>query len=431
MRSLIFYLISFLLIPPGWVQGQTCTGGCLTNGTFAGGCADTPDGSCDEINPSCNAGWYISNGSPQFIANSGYSSTATCPNPVSAFMWSQYQSANGGVVGEGIYTNYDFTPGVTYTVQINFNVNVSYFSTQDGVNGAVNIYAAKGLTPGAVNVCGSVIPTSGISKALIGSYSITTATTSQDLTFTYSPASGTSFNQFWIYPQAVSAADAPDVGLSVTSVFVCPSDCNTSGTQDYNTGVLPQSAVYNDIYIGSSVGSGGSGTVTVTSTGTTTMAVGDAVYMEPQFNATVSGSGSFMAYIVPCNQQDAAVRNGYDSVRINSIDVLDSIMKNQTDLERPHHEFVAAPAVVSSSGSTSITAFPTVGKGTLNVTGSQEDLGGAMMTVVDESGRGLFKTLNGSNSTISLDLTSLANGLYFLRIQKGSSLTTFKFIIDK
>jgi type IX secretion system substrate protein len=431
MKSSFFYLAFLFLIPASRLFAQTCSGDCLANGTFAGGCADTPDGTCDYINPACNAGWFISNGTPQYFANSGYVSTATCPNPVSAFMWSQYQTANGGVVGEGIYTSYPFEAGVTYNVQINFSVDVTNYSSALNPNGYVYLYAANGLTPATSFPCGSVVPTANITKAQIGYYSVNSQQSTQDLTFTFTPAEGTNFNQFWIYPLAVASSDLPYIGLYVSSVFVCPSFTTTtcpSGTVYYNSGTLPQASLYNDIYAGSSVSSGGSGTVTISPTVTTILQGGNAIYLEPQFNATVSGSGSFTATIVSCGVQAASAPTGYDTIRVNGIPVLDSIMRLAPGMQQKDSlQLVGA----TGSGASRITVYPTIGTGILNVASSADDLSDAVMTVIDESGRVLYKTQNGDSNNIMLDLSSLRSGFYFLQIQKGATLNTRKFIISK
>lgn len=364
------------------------------------------------------------------------------------------------VYGEGIYTPYSFTNGQAYDVRITFSVYVNG-PLSSGSNGSINVYAATGLTPGPKTAsCGDPIPVLPSNNLqLLKSYDIQTSALTQvagqkyplltiddvfSITMNTSssqPAGAVSLNQLWIYPSATNQTNNnntlipyPYLGLTVSSIFVCPRLCGTTN-QVVNSGTVPLDINQQYVYIGSSVGPPNRTTPVTVASGANTLVIGgDLVDLLPNFDCN-PGTGTATFKIQPCNSLYNMTVLGpdiYDAQNIANAGTVDSA--NSVNLETVNPGILtAAPSAQWSGDSTSLLkVFPTVSSGLFNINGPQTDLSNAYFLVTDESGRTVYKFYNSSgNTNLQLNLGMLNNGLYFLQINNGTKTTTQKIIIQK
>jgi hypothetical protein len=309
-----------------------------------------------------------------------------------------------------MFTPYTFLANHSYDVIITFR-------TFTGDN-TINAFAANGLVQNNSADCGGV-PPSISSKQLIGTVTgLQSSQVSQYYTFpSFTP--NTNYSQLWIYPTTTAALSE----LTVMYVNVCPS---CTGVINYNSGTVPTgSTVAGDVNIGSSAGTGGSGTVTVVSNQVTDVTAADQINILPSFQAAITAGGSFSAYITPCssNTTTASSSQGNESIAARTIQSPHPGSQLPDDLKQPGQDKTAPLA--------SLRVYPTTGNGTVYISGSPEDLINLDILVVDETGRSVYRNQPSGNTTVTLDLTGLANGLYFLQLNNGAHSSVQKIIVNK
>jgi hypothetical protein len=89
------------------------------------------------------------------------------------------------------------------------------------------------------------------------------------------------------------------------------------------------------------------------------------------------------------------------------------------------------PDVSNTLPSAGIQVYPSIGKGTVYINGTQENIANADIVVIDGSGRPVHRLHNGANTNITLDLNNLANGFYFIQIHSKAKTIVQKIIINK
>lgn len=198
--------------------------------------------------------------------------------------------------------------------------------------------------------------------------------------------------------------------LILASGYADGQPCPNTDTLVFNSSTLPGGVLPggNDSAHVILIGSGTSGYIT-TSPGTTTHLVVAApedfvttaqIIFSQNFETNIGSGGVFTASFTECGKIEVSTPTA-------SSDALPS-----------------KPA--------SVLIYPTVSTGVVTVTGSSVSLGNADMLVADESGRTVYHLHNGKNTTVSLYLGHLANGLYFLRINNGTGLIMVqKIVISK
>jgi hypothetical protein len=322
--------------------------------------------------------------------------------------------------GEGMYTAYPFAAHHSYDIRIIFDP----YANGNG-SGSTFIMAANNIAPMTIDgSCGSPTPANE-NVQTIEEY---TGTSAYQLDETYSFTANQAYSQIWIYPQGTSTSGTDELNLNVYSVYVCPS---CTAILNYNTGTLPDGeSTAGYINVGSTAGSGGSGTVTIQTGESTTLTAAQKITFLPSFQASVTGSGKFVAQIVACNNANTVQT---ESNPLDSVVVYDStITINPDNLSRAKADSLL-PATISApaSGSTRLQIYPTVSSGAFTITGSPADLNSANIIVVDASGRTVYSMYNAAGTTIPLDLGNLVNGLYFVQIRQQTKVTTQKIIISK
>jgi hypothetical protein len=427
MKNFTFCLMVFSLISLDRLHGQ-----CLSNGTFSGACTNTialTGGLCPTWTDACGDGWVRSHGTPQIFT---YQITnAKVPVTVNgAYMWSAVNSIDGKDYGEGMFTNYAFTAGQIYDIIMNFSV----LGNALAANGTVYVYAANGMSQSALTACSGLI--SGVSyssRQLIGVYSVT-ANGSYDYIFPPFTANA-NYSQLWIYP---SANSTDQFNLSLTGVYSCLS-CRVGPTYTQNTGLLPVTVNGGDIYAGSSSGSGGSGIVGVQASQATVLNAIDAVYFLPDFQAVITGTGSFTAEITPPCTLNAYVGPIVlsDKNEIVHHAVPPNIMDSLAGIAAATHPSSTKTNTIANQDSQKdnfsdkIRVFPTVSTGTVTVSGSSDVFTNSDILVADESGRVVYRSHIAEATSLTLDLSKFKNGFYILQLKSNSGVVAQKIIIQK
>jgi hypothetical protein len=423
MKKFIFYLILLLGITGDYSFGQ-----CLTNGNLANACSSVIyyGGVCPTWTNACGNGWVRSHGTPQILQYTG-SSSAGSFTEYYAYLESFIQ--NGDTAGDGMYTPFAFQQNTWYDVKIDFNTQLPAGvtpTTQQGY-GWVLCYAASGLTQHTLDNCYEAVPEGGgVITQEIGNYLGLTPTPIvpggiNATTFTFKAA--LPYTQFWIYPYSSSYYR---YNMELYRVEICPS---CTAIADYPDGVLPTVMGGATVTIGG--GPTGSEAIQVLPSLMTTVTASQAIYLKPGFKASSTGSGGFTASIVPCGTNGSTIipEDYFDSLAVvsanppgfDSTAISNGLQAGQA----------ALPAWPDSLSGSKLQIYPTVSSGVFTITGTPANLGNAIIIVADESGRIVYNMYNSTNTTISLDLGSLASGLYFVQIRQSTKAATMKIIINK
>jgi hypothetical protein len=375
------------------------------NGSVSGQCQNiafnptcsTVVGSCPTWAPQCGNGWFRSNGTPQFFTYTYLGKGNVTVTGYYLYMWS------AGGSGEGAFTSFNFTPHQTMEFKVRVN-------TADGP-GNLFFYAANGLSASTSSACGEAIPS--VQKQLIGQVSGANGAWT-DYTFEFTPNSN--YTQLWIYPEATSEAQYNTNVMYGTACQSCV------GTIVYNTGTMPVGqSISGIIQAGSSAGSGGSGVVLAQAASVTDLMASTEVDLLPEFQATVSGSGSFTAEVQAC--QGARSSQG-----IADYDAINPPVVATNENNRTTANILGAG---ENAGLQKILVYPTISTGAVTVSGSPQQLNNADLLLLDESGRQVFRRHNNGENTITLDLSGLRNGLYYLQVKNTAGVTIQKLIINK
>ena len=418
MKYAFFYALSLFMILSGDVYSQKC----LANGRFATACS-AQQGSCptwtSATSNDCGAGWKRSHGTPQMKYFTSTTDKGVRLDGFYAYMWSVN---SGGLWGEGMFTPYTFQAHHNYDVQIQFVATPS----SNGGNGSVLVYAANGLTEHNYDGCTDNIPSIS-SKQLIGQYN---GINTQLTTVTFSFTADNNYSQIWIYP---TASGAIQYNLSLFLIDACPS---CAGTIIYNSGAVPSgTTAAGTIYAGSSAGTAGSGTVTIAADQMTTLTASNQIVLQPSFQAIVT-TGNFSAQINPCDDTHTitSAPNQLDSATItiptyppDTVITGSSVQMGRNGQANGFLRTDETTGMVSAG----VRVYPSVSTGTVNITGSIDDLANADITVTDESGRTVFRLHNGGQTNLILDLGNLKNGLYFLQCKGRTKFITQKIIISR
>ncbi len=395
MKKNIFITALLVIALTGKVYCQCWLGDAST-------CSNVTGGLCD--NMSCT-GWNSSHGDPNIDV--GHVDLSCSHNPYNNF-YTWYRSDISK--GEGIYHGYNFTGCQSYQVTV----------VADGAGGTghIFVYAARGITP-QINDCGGFIPAVS-DKELIGIISPVTSGGCQTFPICYTPTSN--YTQIWLYSFSTVM---PQYSTLIKSVEICVDNtCPGGGDLIFNTGVIPASTHTSmNVQAGSTAGTGGSGTVTVSATGTTILQAVQTVYLKNEFRASVT-SGTFIARTVPCST------------------LLHRPMPIQTNIP---------PTVISQPPADSIAAFnikkqlklpvtedeiniyPSPGKGLIEVQlGGYYNNSSADISILNVSGVQVKIFYNQQiKNKIRMDLRSLNNGLYFIKIILKGKTITKRIIIQK
>jgi hypothetical protein len=187
----------------------------------------------------------------------------------------------------------------------------------------------------------------------------------------------------------------------------CPEDSVVFNASTLPGGVLPtDSTTGKEI----SVGSGTSGYITASATGTTHLI------------ASAPSDSLSKAVIVFRDNFEANITTGLFTASIQTCGSIP--LSNTGDLS-------AKLSPVPPPASSQLLVYPTVGRGSVTITGSAANLANAAIVVFDESGRTVYSMYNVAGTTIPLELGNLVNGLYFVQIRQQSKVTTQKIIIIK
>jgi|SRR5450432_744087 len=417
MKKLYIFLSSFiLLIPHSFSQCQDVD--------FSSACLDylqsqDQGGLCHSFKSPCNANWGRSHGSPDMAQYVILSKNGN----INSFYVEMWSGGSGSTqIGEGIFYSYSFVQGIPVTITIHSATDLANGS----LNGRIAIYAVTGLVQPAMFNCGNALPHVP-TQQLIGYITSLNPDVGTEYSFNFVP--NAAYNQFWIYPESLSTVGQFDMGLS--DVQFCP---GCSATLTYtSSSVIPAGILTGSVInAGSILGPGRPEAVINQPTTLTELSATNEVNLLPNFSATVSGNGIFSAIIHDCSYippiSNTAIN--YDSVHyipgtlpqeFSSTSLL-SIGKSTIEN--------------SNSASTEeiydkLSIFPTITAGTVNITGRKIDLVNSEIIVVDELGRVAFKETNGLNTSLTLNLSNLKNGLYFIQIKNSIKSETKKFIISK
>lgn len=376
MRTLYNHLtaVPFLLACIA-TNGQTCLSnfefsGCSNNFTFSGGLCPTFTNTND-----CS-GWTRSHGTPEILSG-GYAIELIYVN-----------SKN-----EGIFTSYPFIQGNNYDVMTSYDF---HGNAPTQATGTVNILAASGVTYGTLANCQDPIPTGPSSEAMY-----TRSTSNSDLSVTDDIQTVTqlsaAFDQVWVYPTGSTTQN----DLDLYAVYVCPS-CYAVTT--YSSGTLPVQINGQDI------------TISIPAQDVNTLVeVTDAVYLQKGFQASPTGSVSFIAEI--------------NSNCTYSNEKALSMGRNRDSANAARPAFPGTnPANPAAAG---LRIYPTVSKGMVTLTGPAASMADVEITVLNSAGQIVYQRYNGRATALQIDLGNAPDGLYIIRIRQNSKVTAQKIIISK
>ncbi len=332
---------------------------------------------------------------------------------------------NSDTVGSGMFTPFTFQQGTWYDVKLDFTTQLDQGTiVPDNLQayGYVKFFAASTLAEHTYDACYDRYPnatSAHISTQMIGSYLGITVPSSGINHQTYSFQAGSTYSQFWIFPYP--GKWQIDYALNLYGIAICPS---CTATANYPTGTLPTLVAGGTVTIG-----GGTAGSSIAPAASTTISASQVITFEPGFSALASGGTSLFASIVPCGTGSTiTTTDAFDSLTV----ITPPVFVDSSSTRNAAQAGQAAKLNSADSSLSKLLIYPTVSTGVVTVTGSSASLGNADMLVVDESGRTVYHLHNGENTTVSLYLGHLANGLYFLRINNGTGpVTVQKLIINK
>lgn len=285
---------------------------CNVNQEFAEYCGTQitfNDGS-PSFSDDCVNGWLRSHGSPQILPGSP-------PYKNVAFMWAHGYNGTR-CKGEGIYAPYNFQPGLSYKITIQYKAG---FRNPTGSlpHGEVRLVAAQNIDrPNRWEVT-NLLPVSAEREQRIATM-VEPNSPWKSASFIFTP--NNSYNQFWIHPFTLSGSKQYD--LYVDWVTVCLEDCSTDMIYSSN-GTLPIApTTKRNVFIGTSFRPFANGVVTVEPTSQTLITAANSIVMRREFRASVT-TGSFTARIQACSpSQTAREMDGTDTVDVSQFPFTDS-----------------------------------------------------------------------------------------------------------
>ncbi len=412
----ILISLSLLLLASIMAKGQcldipSFRNACNTVVTDCGGCTTWADG--------CGSGWVRSNGTPQLIPYT-YELSGKTIHSFYAYMW-----AAGGN-GEGMFTN--LSSGNTFLAHHAYDFTIRLQTT--GGTGTVNVVAVNGLSQSVLSsplCCGSSVP--NISpRQTIGTYTITN---NQWLDVPLSFIANANYSQLWIYP---TSSTNTQFNLYVMYVGACLS-CNALLV--YNSGNIPiANSEAGTILTGSSAGTGGSGTVGIQAAATTSLLATNEIDWLPDFQAIVT-TGSFSSIVNPCGFGNNG-RFTPDSLTLAQIDSIDIPLPpppnesgGSSVEKRAETRLGEVSDIIDGNINHDINVYPSVSAGRVNIVANKGDLNNADITVFDQLGQQVFYKKNTKESSVTIQLQSLRDGLYYVQIKNQKRTLIKKIIISK
>ena len=335
-------------------------------------------------------------------------------------------SVNGNQYGEGFTVEYAFQTGKTYTVKI-----VHQGLPQTGTVSYPRMIAAitnqpprnnDGCAQGQLN-----------SSSVYTSFEIIVSQAANTSSFTVTPTEPISF--LWLRSVPNQLADA---GLLITSIEIDDHSVNTPGNPGPGPGG-PYACdgsldfcldshnfhggwdfrVDNSIFMGCNVFKGHE--LRSWETFLYRRFAAREINLVDGFEATAYTSDPnvprvffAMASNTPCNEV-LSIHN----------------VNNNVAAPEPMLQVALEPAV-NKDRDAEIALYPSLGNGNIRINGNIFSYGRFVITVTDQSGRIVYqKPGQGNDIPIHLNLTHLANGMYFVRINASSKVIVKKIIIKK
>ncbi|MBS0425386.1 MAG: T9SS type A sorting domain-containing protein [Bacteroidetes bacterium] len=344
----------------------------------------------------CVANWYRSHGTPQLFVPGGGAALNY------AYMW--YSSAFPG--GEGIFSNYNFVSGRTYSVSVRIQAS--------NTTGVFRIYAATGIVePASAPNCGDLIPSIPFKQLIHESIE---PDINMWKTYTYTFTADANYDQLWVHPFTSSGTQ---YDFYMDYINVCPVDSCTN-LAIFNNGVLPiHTTKAGDIAVGSTAGTGGFGNVTINGTTLTDLVAANSIDMLPNFFATVSGSGYFHAEIQSCGiatRRSGGIPDSLRNVDVNRFKAYQDVIETKKQ-ELPDK---------------SITIYPSPTRDYIYIKGKEASMVNADITLSDMSGRIVYRARNISGENyLKIDTRSFNNGIYILQVKSNNQTTVSKIVLNK
>lgn len=378
----------------------------LVNGDFESACSGTIVGAFQNYGvPGCVTGsWFVSHGSPDIYNNN-------VPGNITNFvrLWT-----SGNNSGEGIYIDCaNFTAGNTYRIRCNA-------SSAGSVGLTLTVSLANGLTnfdtPMTMNW---TKPTIGISEVVLNTIQPPSGVWTP-IDFTFTPAS--SYAQLWFYATNGIYADPSDIyidNIQITRVLPCPTNVvysSFSGTPTYTQ--------VSDYIRASS-------TSAVTGTSAVTFRAGNYIQLEPDFHAASTGTGSFHAYIAPCEDYEEAIQPCLNNNNTGSIGIL-SLPKPENSTPDDYQSLIANLSLLTRNGM--LANYPNPFTGKTMISYNIHEPATVTLTIVDIVGERVANVvqsvpqLAGTHS-IEFDASALPHGIYYMILQTETMTVTKKMVV--
>jgi hypothetical protein len=348
----------------------------VPNGDIESNCG-TNSGGCPTFSASCVPGWSISHGTPQLLTSGGII------GPSEFSMWSMISGAS--LLGEGVFATLAQGTPTNGSYELCF-----YYRVTSGTGNVVARFTT-GLTHGGTS-CGDPIPNP--STQLVAHNSTTVGGGWQQVIVNVSSAQ--SFTQLNLYP--VSNSTTP-LWIEIDGVNVNYCGANLLATP---TSLPVPSGFYSRSGTITATSAGGSGFVTPNPSVATVFVAGQFVLLQPNFLALPNPGQFFMAYIGSC-------------------DGCGRVAARTAEVESPFQGLNLNEPLAALAPSVTISPNPTKGGFTIRATDAIH-----RVTVTDLTGKVLMHLPDQMEATeISVDITHLASGLYFV---KGETRMGQKFL---
>lgn len=393
MKSLISVVIALLSCVV--VLGQ-----CLTNGDFqmfCGTVATNGQGNCPSWDYPCLGNWTRCQGSPQLLPPNAFANNHV-------LIWSQ-----GSGNTEGMYSAFPFDPHTDYKIKLRF-------ASPNPSDGKLVIRATNTLSQNVIpQQCGDPVPSP--SSLMTIQELIPTTTDWQEYNFTYNPGNST-YSKIWIYAFKTDGA-IEQFNVYLDYIYVCPQTCDI--TKIFNNGNIPPNLTRGqDIFAGSTAGTGGSGTVTVPANVNSILSAAQNVYLKPEFRAVVTGTQTFVAKIEPCEygSVNTLARQTYSSIGLGT--------RYRTVSNAS--ETINRDTLANKRIDNLVNVYPTVFKQSLIVSTVESKNTMQVIEVFNLTGRQVTKIACTHSEQQTLNLGYLKPGVYFLRIRTSLGIRTTKIV---